>query len=409
MKAQSPLGLALSWLRLVVVFLLAVAVMAVVSNWPDAWRRDIAWWSGIGVVAAIAVLALITFRGMPLATLIARWFGNFFRDAETELTAGRTAAIDHRHRFGHATVGVREHDGMLVAAVAVGAPGENTDGALPVRAIAAGLRQFDVRLDGIDIVSVNTTAPPAVENGIEHRPTTWLVLRMDPQQNVDAVTVRDSLAATIAAAAERVAEDLGRRRLDAFPLTAAELAELDDAVLAGLQPDGLVPRLRFAKRYDGSAAAGKRAAGTKHPEGKHAEGKHAETRRARSRRAEPVARDRKNPDGYATSFWVSPKDLDTETLDKVWQLDADATVLTVRLIPRHYQVEVSAWVRYHTTERISKEQRRGLNYLIGRQLRAVTAALPVPAVQPVLTVPARALSDDDPLAVSLRHPTEVPV
>ncbi|OBJ71900.1 type VII secretion protein EccE [Mycobacterium sp. 1274756.6] len=416
MKAQSPVGLALAWVRLLTVFLIAVGVLAVVSNWPHAWRPDIAWWSGIGVAAVVAVLALVTFRGVPLATLIGRWFGNFFRDKESALTAGRAAAIDHRHRFGHATVGVREHDGMLVAAVAVGAPVEGAATELPVQAIAGGLRQFDVRLDGIDIISVNSAANPEPVNGAEQRPSTWLVLRMDPQQNVDAVTVRDSVAAMVAAAAERIAEDLGRRRFDAFPLTAAELADLDTAVLAGVQPAGVVPRLRFLKRYDGSSAAaghadgkhsGAKRADRKHADGRHADGKHAGARRSRSRRAEPAVRDRKHPDGYATSLWVSPKDLDTETLEQVWEVDADATVLTVRLVPRHYQVEVSAWVRYHTADRLTKEQRRGLNHLIGRQVRAVAAALPVPTLRSPLSVPARALTDDDALTLPLRHREEV--
>jgi type VII secretion protein EccE len=115
---------------------------------------------------------------------------------------------------------------------------------LPVAAVAAGLRQFDVRLDAIDIVSVrkrhvgepaDPSAPRTVDDrsaGLEHGP--WLVLRMDPQHNVAAVAARDSLASTLTAVAERLAGDLGARRCAARPLTADEIAEVDTAVLAGL-------------------------------------------------------------------------------------------------------------------------------------------------------------------------------
>ena len=66
--------------------------------------------------------------------------------------------------------------------------------------------------------------PAGIEGG------TWLVLRMDPQQNVAAVAARDSVASTLAAAVERLAGDLDGRRCAARPLTADELAEVDIAV-----------------------------------------------------------------------------------------------------------------------------------------------------------------------------------
>ena len=94
---------------------------------------------------------------------------------------------------------------------------------------------------------------------IEER-NTWLVLRMDPLHNVQAVAARDSVACTLAAAAERLAHDLDGRSCAARPLTADEIIEVDDAVLAGLQPAHIRPFWRYLK----------------------------------------------TPDGYVTSFWVSP-------------------------------------------------------------------------------------------------------
>lgn len=368
MKAQRPLGLALSWPRLLAVFLADVGILALVSNWPEAWRRDIAWWTGVGIAAAVAIAVLLTYHRVPVGALILSWVRNFFTKAEPKLVAGATPAIDHRHRYGHAMVGVREYRNQLVAVIAVWAPVEapagrhsqsdagNTE--LPVQAIAAGLRQFDVRLEAIDIITISTTGAAG-----ERSPSAWLVLRMDPQRNVDAVAVRDSLASTLAAATERVAEDLGRRRFEAWPLTAAELADLDTTVLAGLRPEETAVRLRYLKQVVGKECY-----------------------------------------GYVTSFWVSPKDLDPDTLKKLWAPDVDAAVLTVRLTLHHNQVEVSAWVRYHSVQRLSKETWRGLNRLGGRQLAAVLTGQPVPARQALLSLPARALQENDPFTVPLRSP-----
>src|SRR5699024_8693878 len=74
MKAQRAFGLNLSWPRATTVFLIDVAVLAAASNWPDAWQRnDIAWWVGVSIAAVVAVIALVTYRGIPLVSaLVAR-------------------------------------------------------------------------------------------------------------------------------------------------------------------------------------------------------------------------------------------------------------------------------------------------------------------------------------------------
>jgi type VII secretion protein EccE len=241
---------------------------------------------------------------------------------------------------------------------------------LPVAVVAAALHQFDVHLDAIDIVSVrkrhipeaaDPSAPPTADDspaGIEHG--TWLVLRMDPQQNVAAVAARDSVASTLAAAVERLAGDLDGRHCAARPLTADELAEVDTAVVAGLQQASTRPGLRRLKHID----------------------------------------------GYATSFWVSPWDITSETLDQLWLPDTDATVVTIRLTAAAGWAYVSAWVRYHSRDRLGKDVWAGLNPLTGRQLAAVRASLAAPATRPPLVVPARVLRDDEQLEVRV-DPTEV--
>jgi type VII secretion protein EccE len=182
---------------------------------------------------------------------------------------------------------------------------------------------------------------------------------MDPQHNVAAVAARDSVASTLAAAVERLVGDLDGRRCAARPLTADELAEVDAAVVAGLQQASTRPGLGHLKHID----------------------------------------------GYATSFWVSPWDITSEQLDQLWLADTDATVVTIRLTAAAGWAWVSAWVRFHSRERLGKDVRAGLNRLVGRQLAAVQASLPAPAMRPLL-VPARVLGDDEQLEVRV-DPTEV--
>jgi type VII secretion protein EccE len=277
------------------------------------------------------------------------------------LTAGRTPAVNHQRRYGRDVVGMREYQGRLVSAIAVEAREELAGrhhhreaslAGLPLDAVVNRLRQFDVRLDEIDIVSVATQSADAGE----HR--TWLLLRLDPQRNVAAVAARDSVAAMLAAATERLALDLDEGRLTARPVTAEEFADLDAAVLAGLQPA------------------------------------HVSARRRRLRYAEPTGSKE-----YVTSFWVSPDDITSDTLQQLWQPDTNATAVTVKLVARRGGADVSVWVRYHSAHRLPKEVWSGLNRLTGRQLSAVLGSLPVPATRPPLVVPGRSLAHHEQLSV----------
>jgi len=76
-------------------------------------------------------------------------------------------------------------------------------------------------------------------------------------------------------------------------------------------------------------------------------------------------------------------------------------VITIRLTPAAGPAEVSAWVRYHSRERLGKDACAGLNRLTGRQLDAVRASLPAPAKRPPLVVPGWVLREDERLAVRL--------
>jgi type VII secretion protein EccE len=379
MKAEPRLGLTLSWPGITSAFLIDVAVLVVASHFPGV-PQNVAWWVGVAVAAVVTIATVLAYRRITLGSALARWVWDGSTDWVATLSRGCTPAIDHRRRFGRDVIGVREYQGQLVAVIAVD---ENVDGpsgrherekvapaTLPVAVVAAALHQFDVHLDAIDIVSVrkrhiSEDADPSALPTADDRPAgieggTWLVLRMDPQHNVAAVAARDSVASTVAAAVERLAGDLDGRRCAARPLTADELAEVDTAVVAGLQQASTRPGLGHLKHID----------------------------------------------GYATSFWVSPWDITSEKLDQLWLPDTDATVVTIRLTAAAGWAYVSAWVRFHSRERLGKDMRAGLNRLVGRQLAAVRASLPAPATRPPLVVPARALHDDEQLAVRV-DPTEV--
>ncbi|MGH3598647.1 MAG: type VII secretion protein EccE [Mycobacterium sp.] len=379
MKAQHKFGLAVSWPRITAVFLIDVAVLAIASHCPDAWQAGhAAWWVGVGIAAVVTLVAMLTYRRIPLASAPIARVRNWYADPEA-LTVGCTLPIDHRRRFGRDVVGVREHDGRLVTVIAVQGAAETSAGrhhhrevsaaTLPLEAVATALRQFDVRLDGVDIISVGTRR---VRRGLKDwassvhddsgrvddpRPlderSTWLVVRMDPQRNVTAVAARDSVASTLAAATERLADDLDGRSCTARPLTADEIVDVDDAVLAGLQPAQIRPYWRHLK----------------------------------------------TPDRYVTSFWVSPPDITAETMEQLWLTDTDATVVTVRLIARGSGAAVSAWVRYHSDKRLRREFWSGLNRLTGRQLRAVGDSLPAPTSRRPLAMPSRAVGDGEGIAV----------
>src|SRR6516225_7895201 len=165
MRAQRSIGLSLSWPRVTTVFLVDVVILLVASHCPSSWQGDhhIAFWVGVGLAALITLLSLVTHHGLTVTSGLATWLWDWSADPGAALTAGCTPAIDHQRRFGRDTVGVRQHDGHLVTVIEVDGgeedvPGRHrhrpTSGLLPVRAVAEGLRQFDIHLDGIDIVTI---------------------------------------------------------------------------------------------------------------------------------------------------------------------------------------------------------------------------------------------------------------
>lgn len=378
MRAQHTFGLNLSWLRVTTVFLIGVGTLWLAGHWPvQLGPPERAWWPAVGLVAASSTAALVTHRRVPLTTIfLARVFDRF-ADPGGFLTEGCTTGLDHLRRYGRDPVGVREYRGRLVSVIALAEGHESTGRhqhapapatAVPAELVAKGLRQFDIRLDGIDVVSVRTSPSPADEEADEANGDTaappapqqnWVILRMDPMSNTDAVAVRDSVAGTLAAATERLAHDLAEHRLHVRVLPADEFDRVDAAVLAGLQPDRIRRKRRRLKQ--------KQRKGRKH---------------------------------FAATFWMSPRDITSENLPRLWLPETDTTAVTVRLSARAKRIEVAVLVRYHSASRLRRSTWAGLNRLNGRQLTALRTSLPAP-MRRTLAVPARKLDDRESLQVPL--------
>lgn len=373
MKAQHALGLNLSWMRVTAVFLIDMGILVLAGRWPgDAQVADYVWWSGIGAAVLVALIALLTFHRVPVSSMWASWVADQFTDPEAALSRARGSSIDHHRRFGRESVGIREHEGQLVSVIAVGGRptvasgrhGREAEPTLSVERLAAGLRQFDLRLDSIDIVSVGNRAEPraADDPDVDENPSmpdrrrTWVVLRMDPQRNVNAVATRDSLAATLAVATERLAEDIDGRQLSAQVLRSDEFDAVDEAVLAGL------------------------------------EGAHLRHRLFRAR-----------PEGHVTSYWLTPSDINPENLEHLWYPETDVSVVTVRLTRGGGRsTEISVLARYHTAEKPTKNMRSALNRFVGkRRLEAVCASLPAPTAHRRMSVPGRDLQAGEQLPVTV--------
>jgi type VII secretion protein EccE len=367
-KTQRPLGIDRSWPRVTCVLLIDLAVLVVASRWPIPQpNARYVWWAGISIAVLVTLLGLMTHQRTAVAAIPLRWVLDRFVDTETALDTSQIAGVDHLRRFGRSTVGIRAHQDQLVSVIAVRAASESLSrnrgpglsrATLAVSAVAAGLRQFDVRLSAIDIVSVLTPTRTEETSGPK---ATWLILRFDATDNTAAIALRDSVASTLAAVTERLAGEIDGRRCSARPLTVEEIAQVDVDTLAGLHPGGL--RVRRRQLHNTTAT---------------------------------------DSTYIASSFWLTPQDITSPTLEHLQASTADATVTTIRLVPDSGRgVAVSVVVRLHSEERPSKSATAGLNRLGGRQLAAVRASLPIPTASAAPTVPARRLEVDDELEVPL--------
>ncbi|MDT5303900.1 MAG: hypothetical protein QOG79_7324 [Mycobacterium sp.] len=365
MRAMFPMGLTLRWNRMLTAFILAVAIA-----WAGTRLLRGPW--SLAAVAVVTVLVLsvvlVRWRGAPLSMLLWGRIGRRRVNATAKATS-----IDHRLRWTTTSAAIRADGYDLVAVVAVDGPSHSPSvldhhqvksaATLPVNVVADALRQFDVKLSGIDIVSAGRRRAPASHH--HHSDTytsvvgdhsavgerrTWCVLRLNTFDNAAAVASRDSVAATLAACAQRLATELVAHRCPARVVDSAELDDADAALLTGIDSD-------VQSGWAGLST----------------------------------------PNGTLASYSLTPVEISSATLDRLWSPDTDATATTLQLrrAPQG-EVRIGALVRYATAGPQLRRPLTGLNPLSGRHDLGLLAGLIDPGVPPVLS-PQRPLVDDEDL------------
>ncbi|KDE97184.1 hypothetical protein Y900_028345 [Mycolicibacterium aromaticivorans JS19b1 = JCM 16368] len=359
MKSTSPIGLRLTWWRVIVAFAATVALLAAGTH---LWHGPVALAVPITIAVLLDAALLITWRQATLAALAG---GRVLRRSAAATV--EAPVCPYRLRWTTDELAIRGDDFEALAVVAVDGPSHTpsvldqhrvqSGVLLPVDVVARAVQQFDVQLAGIDIHSVGrrraapdhhhyaaTYSGIIADYGAVGQRSTWCVLRMRSRDNAGAIAARDSVAATLAACARRLAVELGAHGCPSRLVDPAELAELDAAI------------------------AGPLAGG------------------AQAQWSALV-----HPAGAVTNYWVSPQDITSATLDRLWAPDTDATMTSIQLRPRPGgSVSVGMLVRYATAGPLKEPPLRGLNPLSGQQEQALRATLLEPAL-PALQLPHREL------------------
>ncbi|HKV19502.1 MAG TPA: type VII secretion protein EccE [Mycobacterium sp.] len=350
-----------------------VAVLAAILIFPPGrWS----WWP-TAATAVVAILALmLTVYRRNVVTWLAdriRWWRRRNRPSVP------APSVDIPH--GASLYGVRmpdRIDGDAITMVEVtgqaysptlltGSATALTPNRLPVDALTELLDQpGGIRLSGIDIVSSGlrvrrgTGYPPLYSTLLADRPAagqrrTYLVVRLDVANSVRGLTYRSTVGASAAAATERLINALLQRGVRAKPLTAKEI----DAAMVDLGANlAVVPA---------------DAEPDNEPVGPRMPAPVAPTEVWKTIQAHP---------GYLTSYYFSPEDITTNTLNQMWALRSDAVVQTISLSKRRDgadgRVWVSALVRVNDPQAPTQPPTLYLNPLPGHQGPAAIRSAPLP-------------------------------
>jgi type VII secretion protein EccE len=350
-----------------------VAVLAGILVFrPERWS----WWPTVAVGAAAAALLMITVYRRNAV----RWFVDRVRWRRRRRRSDSPApAVDIPH--GASLYGVRvpdRFDGEAITMIEVtgqaysptlltGSATALTPNRLPLEALTDLLDQpGGIRLSGIDVVSSGlrvrrgTGYPPLYSTLLADRPAagqrrTYLIVRLDIADSVTGLAYRSTVGAAAAAATERIVNALLQRGVRAKPLTAKDL----DANLIDLGASlTVVP----AEADPDNAPVGPRLPTPVAP-----------TETWKSVEAHP---------GYLTSYYFSPEDITTNTLNQMWSLRSDSVVQTISLTKRRGSTGNGAWVsalvRVNDPQAPTRPPTLYLNPLPGHQGPAATRSAPLP-------------------------------
>jgi type VII secretion protein EccE len=364
------------------------ALAAILIFPPGRWS----WWPTVATaVVAILVLMVTVYRRN-----VVTWFADRIRLRRRRRRADTPAAsIDIPH--GAALYGVRvpdRFDGDAITMVEVtgqaysptlltGSATALTPNRLPLDALTNLLDQpGGIKLSGIDVVSSGlrvrrgTGYPPLYSTLLADRPAagqrrTYLVVRLDIANSVGGLSYRSTVGAAAAAATERIVYALLQRGVRAKPLTAKDI----DAAMVDLGANlAVVP----TEVEPDNAPVGPRMPAPVAP-----------TEAWKSIQAHP---------GYLTSYYFSPEDVTTNTLNQMWALRSDAVVQTISLTKKREPTDNRAWVsalvRVNDPQAPTRPPTLYLNPLPGHQGPAALRSAPLPRTFDAL--PARPL-DASPL------------
>jgi type VII secretion protein EccE len=369
MKAR-PIGVNASIPAVVRVEIATLAAILIFP--PGRWS----WWP-TAATAVVAILALIL---TVYRRNVVKWVVDRVRwRRRRRRTDAPAPSIDIPH--GASLYGVRmpeRIDGDAITMIEVtgqaysptlltGSATALTPNRLPLDALTRLLDQpGGIKLSGIDVVSSGlrvrrgTGYPPLYSTLLADRPAagqrrTYLVVRLDVANSVRGLTYRSTVGATAAAATERIINALLQRGVRAKPLTAKDI----DAAMVDIGANlAVVP----AEDEPDNAPVGPRMPTPVAP-----------TEAWKTIQAHP---------GYLTSYYFSPEDITTNTLNQMWALRSDAVVQTISLTKRRGPTQGRAWVsalvRVNDPQAPTQPPTLYLNPLPGHQGPAALRSAPLP-------------------------------
>ncbi|WP_432421426.1 type VII secretion protein EccE [Nocardia carnea] len=320
-------------------------------------------WYSLGAGVAVGLIALAPIGGR---TLVARIGGVLARRGQVPAERLEQAAAFDVPLPEGGGYGVRWDGDLLLTMLRIDPPPDtltllrpgalNTEQMLPLPEIARCLDQFDLTLAGIDVVSTGArTAGTGIAAhlydriigplpAIAHR-TCWLVLRLDPLANAEAVDNRGgggagALRAAIIAT-RRVANRLAAHDIAASVLTATEMNTAVRELTHGFAVDMI----------------------TESPKWLESQGR------------------------YLAQYQIGADMVGPRGLADIWTVPSLSTTVTLRLRPGinrndpHTEladtVVLNAVVRFDTVEPPERPPLDGLRELYGNQLRILLDTLPV--------------------------------
>ncbi|MFI6870168.1 type VII secretion protein EccE [Nocardia sp. NPDC050406] len=356
-------------LRLVI----PVALLAVVASLISI-AFDAPWWATALASAVPVIVGLAPVGGIPIGLRLGSWVAYRWRQSRRSTEDAEDSIVDLPLPEG-GSYGLRWDGTLITTMLRIDPPPDtltllrrgslSTDQVLPLTEIADCLRQYDVELDSVDVISTGTRTAgnDAVISGyaasvahlgrmydeilgplpaIAHR-TVWIMLRLNPLANAKAVQNRGggpegALRSTITAT-RRVANRLAARGITASVLTSSEMTAALREITRGIPVD------QFEETANSLAHDGV----------------------------------------HLTTYQIGRELFNSDGLAKIWAVRSLATTVTVRLRPvgdnaarpggKRNAIEVDARVRYDTRHELEGPPVAGLRELPRRQMWALMDTL----------------------------------